>query len=164
MAGGECLVSHSPRSRLEVILIMLLSSEGGFDFWKQLRPLGATCSSSREAWQSPAWIGVSGPGPERAGESGSFFLQVSLPEGRGTAPRAGFERGSIQSYFEDGVFVLCSHTQPTRVASNYLSLLHLIVTGTRGLFCARQWSKHFTKLTHLTLLIAYEVEPSIVCS
>lgn len=83
--------------------MMLLSFEGGFDFWKQLRPLEATCSSSREAWQSPAWIELSGPGPRRAGACepamwpGSSFLKVSLPErsrplcpGRGTAPQRQF--------------------------------------------------------------------------
>lgn len=41
-------------------MIILLSFEGGFGFWKQLRPFEATCvgSGSREAWQSSAWFGI----------------------------------------------------------------------------------------------------------
>lgn len=60
--------------------------------------------------------------------------------------------------------VLHSHTQLLEWLPGIYFLFHLTVTGTRGLFCARQWSKHFTKLTHLTLIIAYEVDPSILCS
>lgn len=66
------------------MILIILSFEGGFDFWKQLSPFEATCSSSHEAWQSPAWFGVESlsPGRRLGGEAVSLWCcQALLSEG-----------------------------------------------------------------------------------